>query len=288
MAELGEWTAEFNGLVMGEPDSAISIVAVDGLLSLPDIRTADQTLVQRHGLWPGDDYLNGRTVTMTLEVYGSTGDEFTKALTAVQAAFLPAGDEKPFRFRLPGAAADRTAYLKARPRKRSAPLDLSFAYRVCNVVVELFATDPKIYGQEARKVTAKSSVRPPLDGGFTFPATVPFTVKGSSAPPADPITRFTQWGSVPARPVIEFRDAKNPVLRDDATGQWFGVRFDGACTADSAAQVVRLMDGTDVTGLVMTGSTWPEYASGDHRLRLTHDNEFSAASAALTWTDEWV
>ncbi|WP_411144973.1 hypothetical protein [Streptomyces sp. x-80] len=284
---MDDWTCEFNGLVVGAPDSAISIVAVDGLLSTPDVRTADLALVQRHGLWAGDDYLGGRTVTLTLEIYG-TREEFTRALTQVQAAFLPATPERPFRFRFPGAAGDRTAVIKARTRKRSGPLDLNFAHRVCNVVVELFATDPTIYGQGARTVTVRSSVRPPLDGGLTFPVSVPFTIKGSSAPPPDPISRFTQWGSVAARPVIEFRDAKNPVLRDDTTGRWFGVRFDGACTVDSAAQLVTRTDGTDITGLVMTGSTWPEYASGDHRLRMRHDNEFSAAAAELAWIDEWV
>jgi hypothetical protein len=80
MAELNDWTCEYNGLVMGEPDSAVSIVAVDGLLTLPEIRSSDLTLVQRHGLYAGDDYMNGRTVTVTLEVYGSTREEFTQAL----------------------------------------------------------------------------------------------------------------------------------------------------------------------------------------------------------------
>lgn len=125
VAELSDWTCEFNGLVMGEPDSAISIVGVDGLLSLPDVRTSDLTLVQRNGLWAGRDYLNGRTVTLTLEVYGNTREEFTEALNALQAAFTPGIDESPFRFRFPGAAADQTAYVMARVRKRSAPLDLN-------------------------------------------------------------------------------------------------------------------------------------------------------------------
>jgi len=187
MAELDDWTCMYNGLVMGESDSPISIVAVDGLLTLPEIRSSDLTLVQRHGLYAGDDYMNGRTVTLTLEVYGSTRTEFTDALTAIQAAFMPGHEELPLTFRFPGVAADRTAYVMARPRKRSAPLDLNFASRVCNVLVELYSTAPYIFGDGQRTESVKSSVTAPPTEGLTFPAALPWTIEGSSTPPLPPV-----------------------------------------------------------------------------------------------------
>ncbi|WP_433858234.1 hypothetical protein [Streptomyces kronopolitis] len=287
MAELSDWTCEFNGLVMGVPDSAVSIVGVDGLLSLPEIRSSDLTIVQRHGLWPGRDYMNGRTVTLTLEVYGSTREEFTEALNALQAAFTPGVDEIPFRFRFPGAAADQTAYVMARVRKRSAPLDLNFAYMTCNMVVELFSTSPYIVGDAPRIVTVRSSVTAQPATGLTTGETVPFVLEAQGVT-ADPVSRFTEYGSVVARPVVEIRNASSPWLVDDVTGLWFGLSYAGNIVIDSAAQTVKNDQGGDLSGFISAGATWPEYKPGEHRLRLLSADAYTEATAVITWSDRWV
>ncbi|MEV8015646.1 hypothetical protein AB0O76_04660 [Streptomyces sp. NPDC086554] len=288
MAELSDWTCEFNELVMGSPDSPISIMGVDGLLSLPDVRSSDLTLVQRNGLWAGTDYLNGRTVTMTLEVYGSTRDEFTDALNKLQAAFMPGVAESPFRFRFPGAAADQTAYVMARVRKRSAPLDLNFAYLTANMAVELYATSPYIVGDMARTVSVRSYEREQLPTGLVLPAVVPWTIQGQGPQPADPVTRFTQYGSVAALPTVLIENAASPSLIDDVTGRYFSLDYDGTVLIDSAAQTVTNAQGEDVGGRISVGSTWPEYGPGEHRLRLRSRDEYTAATAAMTWSDRWV
>jgi hypothetical protein len=273
---------------MGVPDSAISIVGVDGLLSLPDVRSSDLTLVQRNGLWPGRDYLNGRTVTLTLEVYGSSREEFTNALNALQAAFQAGTDESPFRFRFPGAAADQTAYVMARVRRRSAPLDLNFAYMTCNMVVELFATAPYIIGDAPRTQTVRSIKRDVVPTGFVPPATVPWDIASQGTTPVDPVTRFTQYGSVAARPVVTITDGASPVLIDDVTGESFALNYDGTVTIDAAAMTVTNAQGGDVSGFIADGSVWPEYGPGEHRLRLRSRDEYTSATAVLTWSDRWV
>ncbi|MEV6419656.1 hypothetical protein [Streptomyces sp. NPDC051662] len=288
MAELNDWTCEYNGLVMGEPDSAVSIVAVDGLLTLPEIRSSDLTLVQRHGLFAGDDYMNGRTLTVTLEVYGSTREEFTQALVNLQAAFMPGDIEKPLRFRFPGVAADQTGYVMARPRKRSAPLDLNFANMVCNVVVELYSTSPYVYGDAPRETVVRSYEREADMSGLTFPAAVPWQVRGSGVAPADPITWLTQYGSVVARPLVSITAGASPTLWDDSTGWYFAVDYDGDIVIDSAQEIVTTAQGDDITGLVKAGSIWPEYGPGLHRLRLTSRDEFTSARAVITWSERWV
>ncbi|MDJ0462008.1 hypothetical protein [Streptomyces sp. H27-C3] len=265
MAELDDWTCEYNGLVMGSPDSAISLAAVDGLLSLPDMRTADLTLVQKHGLYPGDDYMNGRAVVLTLEVYGSTREEFTEALSAIYAAFAPADRERPLRFLFPGVAGDRTAFVNVRPRKRTAPLDLNFAHMVCNVSVELFATDPYAYGDALVSLSLAS----PFGG-------------------TDPKLRFRQAGSVAALPVIALDNAKNIKLTDETTGQFFGLTYGGNATINSAAQTVTSSTGTNLNDKITAGSTWPEYGYGDHRLSLTSEATTRATVASLMWRNRWV
>lgn len=262
MAELDDWTCEYSGLVIGSSDSALSLAGVDGLLSLPDVRSSDLVLIQRKGRWPGDDILDGRPVTLTVEIYGRTPEEFSAAWGALTAAYRVGRPEMPLRFRFPGIAGGGTAYVMARPRKRGGAIDLSFAYGVSTVPIELYATDPKIYADALR------------------------TVRASSKPGAAP-TPFTQRGSVPARPVVEITNAKNPVLKDELTGQTFGVAYTGSVTVDSAAEVVRSSAGGDITGLVTPGSVWPEYEAGSHRLKLTSENKDVEATAALTWREAW-
>ncbi|MFJ8955625.1 phage distal tail protein [Streptomyces sp. NPDC102381] len=264
MAELSDWTCEFGGLVMGEPDSPISIVGVDGLLTLPEIRSADQTLVQRDGLWVGDDYLNGRTVTLTLEVYGRTRDEFTTALSSLQAVFRRGGAEAPFRFRFPGVAGDQTAYVMARCRKRSAPLDLNFAYLTCNLVVELFATSPYIVGDVERELTVQS----PWDGTSTA-------------------LRFSSPGNESAFPVITLTNAQNCVLTDEVTGRFFGLTYGGTVTIDAAARTVVSAAGNHFEDRITDGSTWPEFEFGEHRLTLTSEAVTAPTVATIKFRDRW-
>jgi hypothetical protein len=274
---------------MGAENSAVQVSEVDGLLSLPDIRTADLELVQRHGLWPGNDYMGGRTLTVTLQVTADTPSQFSRAVTDIQAAFMPGAPEKPFSFFFPGVAADSEAYVNARPRKRSGVLSSRFVAGAAEIVVELFATDPYIYGGRERVVTVTSSQREALDGGLKVPFTVPFMVKGSSAPPADPVSRFFERGSVAARPLVVFDNASNPVLTDDVTRKFFGITYSGGrFTVDSTNEIVTDAAGNDITSLVTDGSSWPEFGPGDHRLRLNHGDPLTAASAVLTWQDRWV
>ncbi|MFF4531445.1 hypothetical protein ACFY1P_19515 [Streptomyces sp. NPDC001407] len=231
------------------------------------MRTADLTLVQRHGLYPGDDYMNGRAVTLTLEVYGRTREEFTDALSAVYAAFSLADRERPLRFHFPGVAGDRTAFVNARPRKRTAPIDLNFAHLVCNVVVELFATDPHVYGDALVSLNLSA----PWQG-------------------SDPKLRFRQAGSVPALPVIKLTNAKDCVLRDEITGAWFGMtNLAGGLTINSEAQTLTsTASGANFNDRITAGSTWPEFGFGDHRLSLSTLAVNSPTKAEITWRNRWV
>ncbi|MET9617121.1 hypothetical protein [Kitasatospora indigofera] len=264
MAELENWTCEYGGLLMGAPDSAISLVQVDGLLTLPEVRTSDLVLVQRDGLWAGDDYLNGRAVTLTVEVYGRDQTEFATALAGLQAAFRAGRAELPLRFRFPGLAGGRTAWVRVRPRKRSAPLDLNFAYGVCNVAIELYATDPKIYADSSRAVPVTTSL----------------------TPPTDPVSRFTVVGSVPAKPVIDIPYATNPRITDDVTDAFFALTYSGRVRIDSAKQTVIGSMNEDISSLVVEGSTWPEYEYGEHHLRLTADDT-AVVTAEVSWVEAW-
>lgn len=262
MAELSDWTCEFGGLVAGEEGSAISIVEVDGLLMLPDVRSSDLELVQRDGLYPGEDYMNGRAVTVTFEIYGSSADEFMASVNAVQAAYKSMRSEAKWRFRFPGIAAGLTGYVMCRPRRRSAPMNLDYVNHVCNVTIELFSTSPYIFGDAERSEHVSS-----LETDDQW---------------------ITAYGSEAARPVVTITGGTNPVLHNDTGGSGFAVIHSGTVIIDSAAESVTDEYGNSLAANVVFGSVWPEYGTGDHKVRLTTDNPADDAQAAIVWRERWV
>lgn len=134
-------------------------------------------------------------------------------------------------------------------------------------MVELFATDPHIYG----------------DALVTKPLAAPW--QGSS-----PKLRFISAGSVPALPVIKLTNAKDCVLRDEVTGLWFGMNpLAGAIGINSETQAVTgLVTGTNFNDRIMAGSTWPEFGFGEHLLTLSSAAVNSPTTAEITWRDRWV
>ncbi|MEW1550953.1 hypothetical protein [Streptomyces tsukubensis] len=204
--------------------------------SMPDIRSSDVTLIQRDGLWAGDDYIGGRTVNLSLEVQALDADEFGAAVNLVMRAFSPGvSGETQLRFRIPGLANGREAYVKARTRKRSNPLDASFARLSCAFEIELFATDPLIYAGEETSVTLRKGIPTlvPIDGSraakpsiaftnvvnpklldaedgkttFSHTGTGTFTVSGPNYTPGNRYITLTDSGpNVNATAVLKFRD----------------------------------------------------------------------------------
>ncbi|MGW3072738.1 hypothetical protein [Kitasatospora sp. NPDC001132] len=179
-------------MTIGDPDILPAVTLRDlDVMSMPDIRTNDVALIQRDGLWAGDDYIDGRTVALSIEVAADTTDEFNSTINTIMRAFSPGvGGETPFSFRVPGLCNGRAAYVNARTRKRSNPLDYSFAARYCAFEIELYATDPVVYAVDETAVTLRKDV----------PTLVPVD------------------GSKDAKTLITFTNATNPKLMDAETG----------------------------------------------------------------------
>jgi hypothetical protein len=237
-----DWTISYGAITIGDAKSlpAVNFTNLD-VLSMPDIRSNDIALIQRDGLWAGDDYLGGRTITLSLEVQGRDAEEFSAANNLIQRAFSPGvSGESPFSFQIPGLANGRSAYVSARTRRRSAPLDASFARLYCAYEIELFATDPVIYASEETEITVRNGL------------------------PGGPPTRVLVEGSRSAVPKITFTDVTNPQLTDAITGLAFSAVGTGTFTVDGPlyAPGERFLALSDVgvskagTALIKWRDTW--------------------------------
>ncbi|WP_052509604.1 hypothetical protein [Kitasatospora griseola] len=197
---LDDWTISYGPLTLGNAEimPAVNFTSFDPL-TMPDIRSNDVELIQRDGLWAGDDYMGGRTIDLSLEVQGIDREEFNSAVNLVMRAFSPgvAGESK-LSFKIPGLCNGREAYVMARTRKRSNPLDANFARLYCAFEIQLFATDPVVYAADVTTVTLAKNV----------PALVPFD------------------GSLPTTPAVTFTGTTSPKILDAETGAVAGPTYD--------------------------------------------------------------
>lgn len=166
-----DWEMEYNGLLLGGTTD-YSISQIDGLLDIPALTSGDQVLLRRHGLHPGDDFLQGRAVTVTLEIYASSDSAFETAMDNLLDAVVPGGAEIPLVFQVPGVAGGSKSLIYARPRRRSLGVNWSYYHRVPTMTIEFEATDPRVYSASE---SSDSVAVATTSGGLTFNATPDFS-----------------------------------------------------------------------------------------------------------------
>ncbi|QPB09775.1 minor tail protein [Streptomyces phage Shady] len=207
---LQDWTLSYGPITIGDAEAlpAVNFTNLD-VMSMPEVRTNDITLIQRDGYWAGDDYMGGRTVALSLEVQGKDSDEFNEAVNLIMRAFSPGvSGESPLTFKIPGVANGREAYVNVRTRRRSAPLDARFGRLYCAFEIELFATDPLIYATEETAVTIRNGT------------------------PSGPLARVLVEGSRTAETTIDFTGVTNPRIENAFTG--VGTTYTGTGTFTTA------------------------------------------------------
>lgn len=184
-----DWEMEFRDLLMGGSTS-YSIVSVEGLLDLPEVTSSDQARLRRHGLRAGDDFLQGRAVTVTLEIYASSEAAFTAAISGLKSALRPGIAEVPLVFRLPSVAGGAKFQVNARVRKVSWPVTMAQFHRIPEVVVEFYSTDPRLY---SNTLLTGTTTLPTGAGGLAFNAVAPFTFGATSTGGTLNLTNSGSW-----------------------------------------------------------------------------------------------
>ncbi|MFJ4701954.1 hypothetical protein ACIP5N_27715 [Streptomyces sp. NPDC088768] len=228
-----DFTISYGPLTIGDGSvPAVNFTTVD-LMSMPDIRSADVELIQRDGLWPGNDYMGARTLSLSLEVQALTVAEFNEAVNLVCRAFSPGvSGESPLSFRIPGLCGGVPAYYNARTRKRSQPLDANFARLFCAFEVELVATDPLAYAVDESAVTLRAGVT----------------------------SRIKVQGSCPAQTTAAFAGVTNPEISNNVDSTVFRSPGSGTRTVpgpqlDPGERYLRLA-GTTGTAVLTWRDTW--------------------------------
>ena len=210
---LQNWQMQYGGLTFGA-DTPYAIDNVEGL-DLPAVRNGDVARPRDTGEFIGLDLLGGRTVTIDLDST-SDGTSLQSALTALAGALIPPPDgqtESPLWVQLPNLP---LLAVSCRVRKRQLPIDLpwSTGSYAKKIIVELHATDPRVYAPSVASIITLSAPT----GGLTFDATPSFTFGSGGVSSAT----INNTGNIEMRPLITFT---GPVTNPAITNQTLGLEL---------------------------------------------------------------
>ncbi|NEB35876.1 phage tail domain-containing protein [Streptomyces sp. SID14515] len=277
------WTAEFGGVLLGGP-SPVVLEEVSGLLDAPEVRSSDKELLQRDGLVPGFDYLGDRTITLEMTVLDPD-----RNLSDVLAAFVPGGVERPFRFAFPGVAGS-DGVLNCRVRKRDIKIDQMHVAGAAKVVVEMAATDPRLYAN--REEVARVEPPKPRVGTRLFPMRFPLRLRRDGAQVYASRTYLTNRGNTETWPRFKLiGPLLSPAIENKTTGQ--RLAFDLRLPAGEVLEVDTrrrevLHNGANVFGSVTPDSEWFSFAPGPNSAELEAKQGYEGMFAEARWRSAWL
>lgn len=286
---LTDYQASYGNLLIGDGTN-YDITQVGGLLDLPDLRTSDQDRLRGNGQYAGDDFLEGRTIDLTLDVITTSANTKTATLTALATAFQATGVETPFVFQFPGIGDGGNCQLNCRVRKRTAPMDINYYHGVTSMVVELYATDPVIYDGTLTSLSTTLPINLTA-GGMTFPMTFNLTFGAASY---FGTMHATNYGNFPVAPTITINGpVVNPTIQNLLTGEYITLNY---TVASGETLTLNFSNHTILSGSTASryytfvpGSTWFSIYPGSQDITFrsttsTHTSE----SINLSFRNGWV
>ena len=282
-----DWELEFNDLLIGG-DTDFSVASVEGLLDF-DVRTSDRELLRRHGLHAGDDFLSGRTVTVAVEVYNETS--LDSAMQSFLEAFVPASGELGLAMQLPGIANGNKVRLNSRVRRRSSAVDLEWYRGIPVVIVELEATDPRLYAAAASSVSAVSITA--STGGLDWDAGVTNQLQWPLSWGSFTSGEFTATnaGNFETPGVFTLQGPlTNPRVVNTTQGKKLdmGITLSASETLviDTGARTILLGGTASRYSTLTSDSEWFQLGAGGDTIQLAADS--GSGSISATWRSAWV
>jgi len=280
-----DWELEFRDLLMGGTTD-YNILQIDGLLDLPDIVSADQGRLRRHGLRAGDDFLAGRSVVVTMEVYSATEAGYTSAIQSLKEALRPGVAEVPLVFQLPSVAGGAKFRVDARVRRVSWPVTLNHFFRKDEITVEFYSTDPRLY---ANALSTETATLPTAGGGLTFDATPDFSFGATSTGGELSLDNDGAWQT----PVV-FR-IDGPVQTPRIIHNGLGLELELDLTVatgdyillDSESRTVLLNGTASRYSSLTSDSRWFDLEPGVNQISFRGATT-AAGSLSATWRSAWV
>jgi len=260
-----DYQYEYSGLLMGAGTSYI-VERVDGLYSLPDIRSRDSERQDEHGLYSGVDLLSGRRIVIRLALAEPDAPSLESLLANAGRAFRPGTVEELFVFQRPAQGGKRFVKAKTKRKNFDAEIDWHYSRGAGRGFVELQASDPRIYSLSLKSTqvtlasgaSAAGDLLVENDGDFDTFGTI--TIIG---PTVDPRIQNTADGSKEIKLNITLTteemviDLQRKTVTVDGVDRYDVVRND--------SQWWRILPGTNIIKYNRTGTTGDSLMVIQHR-----------------------
>lgn len=260
---------EYSGLLMGAGTSYI-VERVEGLYSLPDIKSRDSDRQDEHGQYSGVDLLSGRRLVVRLAFNETSASSLESLLANAGRAFRPGTVEEPFVFQRPAQGGKRFVTAKTKRKSFDQEIDWHYARGVGRGIVELQASDPRIYSMtlKSQQVTlaggasSASDLLIENDGDFETYATITLT-----GPTSDPrIQNATD-------------DNREIKLDIDITTETLVI--------DTNRKTVTV-DGVDRYDVVRSDSQWWKIQPGPNTIKYNRTGTVGDSLLVIQHRDTWV
>jgi hypothetical protein len=274
----------YQGLTIGE-GTAYSIDSIDGL-STPSVRSSDRLVSLRDGLHPGDDYYEGRTVTLSTFIPERTTAAMNTKRTALMSAFAGGHAETPLVFQVPGVAGGGERRINVRPRRAKFAANVGYGAGLSRDIFQLFATDPRIYDNTE---TVKILTLPASYGtGLTWPLTWPL----NWGPAGSDSTFVNNQGNFNAPATFRIDGpVENPRIENLTLNRTLAIDITLSASQylqiDADARTVLLNGTANRYSLLTQQSAWWLLQPGSNEIRFRAAAP-TAATMTLTWRSAWI
>lgn len=284
MPALNNYSFQFGSFVFGGAGSPYQIMSVDGLEGLPALRVQDDNRGFNDGMFSGQDFLAGRTISMIILITGSGGNSAAYNFNLLQAALLPqtTGTTQMF-FQL--SPASGTQFVNSRVRVLRSTVDPEYTYGFIRCQLELFCPDPRYYDQTLQ--SASLNVSNPL--GRTYNRTYNLVYGGGSYATT---TTVTNSGWTATYPTITLNGPiTNPTFGNVTQGLYLTLTGTYTNTDNLVIDLYNkliTLNGVSARYLISSGN-WFSASSGTNQFYLTGTYTVPGTTAAtVTWYNAYV
>jgi hypothetical protein len=242
----------FGSFAFGGAGSPFQIIEIDGLESLPELRSQDDNRGYNDGMYSGRDFLAGRNIEFTIHTFAGNGNSAQQNFNLLQAAMIPqSSGSTTMQFLL--SQYDTEMQIDVRVRSRLTKVDPEYTYGYIRSQYSLFAPDPRYYSN-----TATTAAMVPVSAlGRTYDREYNLTYGGGSLSNATSIINNGSWITYPVITITG--PAVNPTIGNITTGQYMTINTSLSNTDTLVIdlnQKLITLNGATARNLVAGNSQW--------------------------------
>ena len=285
VSSLYNYSFAFNNFVFGGTGSPYQVESVLGLTDLPSLRVQDSNHGYFDGQFSGRDFLNGRTITITILTLAGNGNSAQTNFLLLQATLQPQqAGTSPLQFQISPSSALQV--INARVRSGMTAVDPNFTFGYIRSQYTFFAPNPLYFDNAVQTASAT----PTPVGGRTYNRIYNLTYPIGSIATS---TTVTNSGTTTTYPTITINGpVTNPVVGSVTQNAYlyfnYTMNAGDVIVVDLYNRTV-LLNGVPARNLLLGASLWFNAQVGINLFYFTGTSyTIGTTTAVVTWQNAYV